>query len=238
MSKNYSPEELAVNIFESNAVSAEGASAIFKNACYINHSCNPNADFFYREDLSALLIQAARDITKGEEIFVPLFDSSVMTREQRQDHMHESRGIPCECSACSLKGDVLRASDERRAQLAELRQLILDWNSGEGEAEDALAGVDKAYELLEKEGYKAELVVQFLEIRGVLILPSYSLGWWAGSAVQICVSLEDEEGARKYANIAIEQYAECCLIALRYRSTKFCAATLSNLDRIAIKSRC
>lgn len=157
LSKGASAAELAVNIFESSAISAGQQSAIFKNAVYIQHSCNANADFFYRDDLDALVVQAVRDIRKGEEIFSPHFDASVMTREQRQAHWHDSRGVPCECSACSIKGKALEESDERRGTLGSIRQMIIQWGEqGEVEYEAVLSGIELAYELLAAEDYRAE----------------------------------------------------------------------------------
>ena len=38
-------QAVALNIFESNAVRAGNDSAVYKNACRINHSCLPNANY-------------------------------------------------------------------------------------------------------------------------------------------------------------------------------------------------
>jgi hypothetical protein len=154
--KGASTEQLTINVFETNAIEAGHANAVFKNACYIKHSCNSNADTFYREDLGALLVNAVKDISKGAEITSPHFDSSVYTREQRQQHFQETYGEACTCSACSLKGESLRTSDDRRAQLGKIRQLVMNWGRGEAEPQDVLAAVEIAYKLLEEEDYKAE----------------------------------------------------------------------------------
>lgn len=156
LARGASKEQRTVNIFETNAIEAGHANAVFKNACYIKHSCNPNADIFYREDLGALLVNAVRDIAKGIEITTPHFDSSVFTREQRQQHFQETYGEACTCSACSLKGELLRTSDERRTQLRKIRQLVMNWGRGEAEPQDVLPAVEIAYKLLDEEDYKAE----------------------------------------------------------------------------------
>jgi len=156
LGKGVSNERLAANIFQTNAIETEHTQSLFKNACYIKHSCNPNAGVFYREDLGALLVNAVKDIAKGAEITVPIFDSSVYTREQRQQYFQETYGEACTCSACSLKGEPLRASDRRRAQLREIRQLIASWGRGNAEPQDVLPAIEVAYGLLEEEDYKAE----------------------------------------------------------------------------------
>lgn len=156
LAKGTSNERLIANIFETNAIEAGHTYSIFKNACYIKHSCNPNADVFYREDLGALVVNAVKDIAKGAEIFVPRFDSSVHTREQRQQRFQDTYGETCTCTACSLKGELLRASDGRRAQLREIRQLVMNWGKGDAEPQDVLPLIEIAYKLLEGEDYKAE----------------------------------------------------------------------------------
>ncbi|KAF8317218.1 SET domain-containing protein [Clavulina sp. PMI_390] len=180
----------AANIFEANALTYGNTNAVYKNACYVKHSCNPNVDFLFRDDLNALVVHAVKDIPKGSEIFAPYWDSSPMTRAERQAHHHDTRGTPCTCSQCALTGDALKESDTRRNKIAQLRQLIYAW------AEDSavywksvLDGIEQVYELLEAEDYKADL------------------GWWAGNGFQVAAAHESEEDATKWALEAAQYYA-------------------------------
>lgn len=151
-----SQEAMAINIWEANAVHAGATSSIFVDPAYIQHSCLPNADYFYREDISALVVHAVRPIAKGEEITCPYFDASVLTREERQEHMHTTRGNACSCQACAYEGAKLEESDKNRKRLGEIKKSIQAYGLGEEEPETVLENIEEAYKLLKEEDYKAE----------------------------------------------------------------------------------
>ena len=156
LGEDASQEALALNIWEANAVHAGPTSSIFVDPAFITHSCSPNADYFYREDIDALVVHAVKPIAKGELITCPYFDASTMTRQQRQEHMHTTRGTGCDCQTCALEGARLEESDKNRARLGEIKQSIAGYSDGLVEPEDVLEGIEEAYELLKKEEYLAE----------------------------------------------------------------------------------
>lgn len=158
------------NIYHTNAILAsdyEGrpSSAIFPTTARINHSCRPNAVYFFREDLGAAVVHTLRDIRADEEILISYLDASGRTATERQEYLDAAYGFKCNCDVCSLQGDALVESDSRRSQVAAHTKHIEAWINGEPEPEDAddddepvstqsaLSALHKTLRLLEEEEY-------------------------------------------------------------------------------------
>lgn len=149
--------DIALNVFESNAVRADDNSsgAVYKNACRINHSCQPNSDYFYRADFDALLVHALEDIQQGEEITAPYFNAAAHTYAERQAYLKEAYDFTCECRACAKSEEERAASDSRRSIIAQFKEKLVGWGDEKVESEEALASIEAALAISEEEGYHA-----------------------------------------------------------------------------------
>jgi hypothetical protein len=108
-------------IFRSNAYTSGKEIGLFPRIARINHSCRPNASYFWNEQLNRRVVYATRSIDPGEEIFVsyiPLLHSHA-DRQKRLDQY----GFKCSCTACAADAHFQQLSDRRRA---EIRQSIND----------------------------------------------------------------------------------------------------------------
>lgn len=112
-------EDYLMPISRSNAFNTGDSFGLSPKVARINHSCRPNAVYFWSQQLGKRIVYAASQINKGEEILVshiPL----LRTKAERAMRLHQY-GFKCECEACAAgMGDAI-VSDSRRT---EIRQLI------------------------------------------------------------------------------------------------------------------
>lgn len=79
------PEEVALAIFQTNAVSAGDAVGIFPRMARLNHGCSSafNAVYSWRESEGVLVVHALKDIHKGEELLTTYTDTKRPRRHRR-----------------------------------------------------------------------------------------------------------------------------------------------------------
>ncbi|TWU70611.1 hypothetical protein ED733_001284 [Metarhizium rileyi] len=135
--RNIHPYENAANqyhgIIRTNCLPADVSgyeSAIFPEACRINHACDNNAQKSWNERLKRHTVHALRKIEKGEEITITYL-SPLMSREVRQKALQRGFGFTCSCRLCSLPAEKSRESD---FNLEEIRRLddVIDQFGPEG----------------------------------------------------------------------------------------------------------
>ncbi|KAF1973369.1 SET domain-containing protein [Bimuria novae-zelandiae CBS 107.79] len=102
-------------IFRNNAYDTGSEVGLFAKIARINHSCRPNAAYYWNEKLKKRFVYATRDIAEGEEIFVS-FISLLLTREERQKKLARY-GFTCTCPACSQHPVDLHYSDQSRSDI-------------------------------------------------------------------------------------------------------------------------
>jgi len=103
-------------IFRNNAYDTGSEIGLFPKIARINHSCRPNAAYYWSEKLQKRIIYATRVIQEGEEVFVS-FISLLASREERQKRLARY-GFVCTCPACSQHPVDLHQSDESRASIS------------------------------------------------------------------------------------------------------------------------
>ncbi|KAF2692153.1 SET domain-containing protein [Lentithecium fluviatile CBS 122367] len=102
-------------IFRTNAYNTGDGFGLFPKIARINHSCRPNAGYYWSEALQKRIIYATREIAEGEEItvsYIPL----TLPQSERQ-HRLNRYGFTCTCSACTLPPPSLALSDTRRRDI-------------------------------------------------------------------------------------------------------------------------
>lgn len=109
-----------IGIFQTNGLEvgddpSSRAIGVFLILSRVNHSCVPNANRAWNDDLKVTTLYAARDIKKGEQIFISYIHSG--SRAERQEYLEKCFNFTCKCKACSLEGEELEESDKRRKMI-------------------------------------------------------------------------------------------------------------------------
>jgi hypothetical protein len=141
------------NAFALGSSAAKGG--IFLKSCQINHSCNPNAQSTWNENLKQLTIHAIRDIVEGEEItifYLPFRGN----RSSRMLKLQAKFRFTCSCSLCSLPINQCKLSDERLDEIQRLEDSIGDAKNFMPAPLRTLHDVRKLLNLLDEEGIADE----------------------------------------------------------------------------------
>ncbi|XP_062111552.1 methyltransferase FGSG_00040 [Humulus lupulus] len=82
-------------------------------ACFINHSCAPNARRVHVGDY--VLVHTSRDVKAGEEITFAYFD--VLSPLEKRKEMSKSWGFDCDCKRCKFEEEVSSIQEMREVQI-------------------------------------------------------------------------------------------------------------------------
>ncbi|KAJ3569174.1 hypothetical protein NPX13_g6170 [Xylaria arbuscula] len=121
-----SVEKLYWGIFQTNALPVENgeiASAIFIEACRINHACDRNGQKRWNDNIKKHTVHALRDIEKGDEITICYLGVD-MGRDSRMKTLEDKFAFVCSCRLCSLPAEEGRESDRRLDRIYQLDGLI------------------------------------------------------------------------------------------------------------------
>lgn len=82
------PEEVALAIFETNAVASGENVGIFPRIARLNHGCSSafNVVYSWREKEEALFLFALRDISKGDVGHIPLLTVSYLIMDDIRNY--------------------------------------------------------------------------------------------------------------------------------------------------------
>jgi hypothetical protein len=154
---NSQPEEPDVvhNIFHTNSMLATDgtSSGVFPTAARTNHACRPNAEFYFRDELGALVVHALEDIDQGQEIHYSYFDASAKSRAARREYLSAAYGFECSCPVCSLNTTASAQSDERRAIIAAGALAFEGWEKGSVKPAEAVTALSNALKMMVEERY-------------------------------------------------------------------------------------
>ncbi|CAE7263864.1 set5 [Symbiodinium pilosum] len=131
-------------IFDTNSIGCSSPTldgVLCVSVSRINHSCLPNCEQFWDEQMYRQKIFACKDIQKGEELSISYVEPYLLA-EERKEIFHRRYHFQCSCGACSSQNT--EASDRRRRRLGEALAEL-----GRGVSPDADAGVALAEELLQ-----------------------------------------------------------------------------------------
>jgi len=95
---------------------------LFLTLSRMNHSCMPNVNHYWREELQMTLIFACRDIAAGEEMCTIYGPSHFMDTKSRRQYLHERFAFICHCQMCT-EGN-LKGGDDRMAKMNSLLEDI------------------------------------------------------------------------------------------------------------------
>jgi SET domain len=125
---------------------------IFLDSSRINHSCNPNAQNTWNQNLQKLTIHAIQDIAKGDEITI-FYLPARRNRSARLHALQTDFRFTCSCSLCSLPHDQRKTSDERWDEIQRLDNSIGNGAGALSAPLQTLHDVHKLLNLLDDEGF-------------------------------------------------------------------------------------
>ncbi|KAI0676224.1 SET domain-containing protein [Trametes maxima] len=149
-----------------------------------NTSCVPNVNNYWNDDMGKITFWAVRDVAAGEELQIT-YNDTFASRDARRERLKRLFRFDCQCAACSQEGDQLRASDQRRATLAQLYDEIAQYGNAPA---TGLRKVKEALRLLAEEGLFTRRASFYYD------------------AFQFCVSVSDTKNAKAWAKKAWEEY--------------------------------
>lgn len=119
----------ACGVFLTNALPVgedSEAAALCLLGSRFNHSCVPNVNHTWQDDLEVYAFRAMRDIEAGEELTICYATDILFSpAEERQDETEERFRFRCEgCAACSRGPDEREESDRRRGEMRRLDEKV------------------------------------------------------------------------------------------------------------------
>ena len=100
-------------------------SGIFLKASRFNHSCIPNACWYWNEELGRFTVYSTVDIQRGEEILIDYHGQHCFyKRKDRKDELRNAYSFECNCPACDDDTDRGKASQRNRITMGNLKAAI------------------------------------------------------------------------------------------------------------------
>jgi|ERR1712192_61226 len=93
-------KEKAIKVVAITATNGFGNGVCLKMSRF-NHSCRPNAQFFWNIDTNTRDVRALRKINPGEEITLSYFGMT-KPRDERRSQLKDIFNFDCNCEACDL----------------------------------------------------------------------------------------------------------------------------------------
>ncbi|KAK0464306.1 uncharacterized protein EV420DRAFT_1036375 [Desarmillaria tabescens] len=181
-------DEVALAIFETNAVAAGEGIGIFPRMARLNHGCSSafNVVYSWRPAEGEIVVHALQNISRGQ--LLTTYTNTKQPRKERREFLLEHYGFDCTCSVCSLPPSQSHASDERLNSISALYKLFSTWETHSISGAEAIDVVRRIWTLTNEEGYFSE--------RGQLF----------ADAALVALSHSDASAARAWAKAAAEWY--------------------------------
>ncbi|KAG6903287.1 hypothetical protein C0995_000182 [Termitomyces sp. Mi166 len=130
------PDEVALAIFQTNAVAAGKGVGIFPRMARMNHGCSSafNAVYTWRDKEEVIVVHALKKILKGEQHY----------------------GFTCMCQVCSLPDNESHASDKRLMDISDAYGRFATWGQGMISGVEAIDTVKLIWSIEDEEGYWSE----------------------------------------------------------------------------------
>ena len=120
LANNYDDNNEILGIYKTNAmIIIPSESVLFPGVCRANHSCVPNCNYIFNQQLGHQQLYCSKFITKDEELTISyLPDNLVGGVEERRKILLETHNFICMCDCCSLEPGVALKQDEYSRQVA------------------------------------------------------------------------------------------------------------------------
>lgn len=164
---------------------ASNSGGLFLEASRINHSCQPNAQYAWNDDLGHLTVYALCDIDTNHEITISYISGVSLGYAERQRHLMEAFSFACICELCSLP---LTARNDSNYRLDQIRSI-----------EDAATDLDQVLEHPAKSLSQVYRIFELLEVQGICDI---SIVRACFSTFQIAAMVGDKARAKVFAERA------------------------------------
>jgi hypothetical protein len=147
--KNTMDASTIVGIYQTNSfrlADNEPYGGLFLTIARMNHSCSPNCNHIWRQDLKEMLVLATRDISAGEELCTIYGPSQYLDTSGRQSYLLERFSFTCGCEMCLEKNQ--SGGDDRMVRLDSLQEDISMFAASSNKPEAALEAIEESLELL------------------------------------------------------------------------------------------
>ncbi|RSL59069.1 hypothetical protein CEP53_005939 [Fusarium sp. AF-6] len=128
-------------------------SGVFLQASRFNHSCLPNAQETWNENLGKLTVHACVDIEEGQEITINYL-KKLACRKDRQQALEDNCRFRCVCSLCSASVAERRLSDKRQEEIQKLYNEVTSTMARHLDPLENLHKIQRMLELMRKEGIR------------------------------------------------------------------------------------
>jgi len=130
-------------------------AAMYPSTSLINHSCRPNANFFFRNH--HIVVKSNQKIAKGDQVFIsygPTVMSVRNTRKRRRELM-ANYGFLCRCPNCCVNDDDEESEDledylDMGSEEEEEEEVEEEEEEEEEESKGSLRNIVEAYNLEQK----------------------------------------------------------------------------------------
>ncbi|KAJ7725376.1 hypothetical protein B0H16DRAFT_1594758 [Mycena metata] len=184
------PEEVALAIFQTNAVSAaDDGVGVFPRMARMNHGCASafNAVYSWRKRERQLFVHALRNIQRGQELLTT-YTETKRSRHERREFLLQRYGFLCTCAVCSLDDATSKLSDERLTAISHHYDHFATWGSERISGVEAVHTINAIWKLEDEEGYWSE--------RGQL----------AADAAWVSAAHADAAAVRSWSQLAVKWY--------------------------------
>lgn len=146
---------LGIAITNMLPLGGSNSGGLFLEASRINHSCQPNAQHTWNDDLGHLTVHALRDIEANREITISYISGISLGYAERQHYLMNAFSFACACELCSLPLLARTGSDYRLDQIRSISEdegAATDPNQILEHPAESFGQVHRLFELLEEEG--------------------------------------------------------------------------------------
>ncbi|RSM18262.1 hypothetical protein CDV31_002988 [Fusarium ambrosium] len=150
-------------------------SGVFLQASRFNHSCLPNAQETWNENLDKLTVHACVDIEEGQEITINYL-KKLACRKDRQQALEDNCRFRCVCSLCSASVAERRSSDKRQEEIQKLYNEVTSTMARHLDPLGNLHKIQRMRELMSNEGIRdhEDREVQFADLRCTETFPCFN----------------------------------------------------------------
>ena len=115
LANNYDDADEVLGIFKTNGmIISPTESGLFPWVCRANHSCVPNCNYVWNEELGEQQMFSVRRIPMGAELTVSyLPDNFIEGVEERRKMIFEDHNFVCMCECCSLGTGIMKTQEEK-----------------------------------------------------------------------------------------------------------------------------
>ena len=139
-------------------------NGVFLKMSRFNHSCWPNAEYFWNADTRTRDVRAVRTIRPREEILLDYRQPWTLTRDERRRSLKENFNFDCFCEVCNASpGDLAIESEECEKFLQLSKQRLTSANDTPDDLLNEILTLKKMHKMaIEMKTIKKSLTLKYI----------------------------------------------------------------------------